>query len=199
MIDNAQKIRNLINKADYFEAVYEYYSGLGDSLFDVTLNSELLYLKLLADCPIIGRDILSFLSPSSITPLIKQNMQGYSECIDNVLTRRATANLPNPIDVLTKYALTIENVLSRLKEEHSRTYVYLSTSPNGGILSSGNKDVTVEFLRIGYRDPDTTKWYKFNQGRLFSYYPDVVQHCSLIEAPIMKKYFKLWTRYSRIS
>jgi len=123
-------------------------------------------------------------------------MREYCECIDIVLTKRTISCLPNPVDILAKYSLTIENMLTRVKEKLYQSSINLSTSIDAGISPPYNKEVTADFLDVGYRDFNTTKWYKCNQGRLFAYYSDVIQHCSLIEAPYRKQYLKLWTIYS---
>lgn len=65
-----------------------------------------------------------------------------------------------------------------------------------GKAATDDSPLTIDWLRVGYRDPDTTKWYKCSKGKIFPVYPDLIQHCDLIEARIMKRYFGLWTLYS---
>jgi hypothetical protein len=191
-----KNLRIQIEDRKYRAAVETYYEILGDRLYDTSLHRELIYLKHLADIPLEGRDLIRFRTESSRTDLIRSHTSEYCATINAVLNQWKLAGLKGPLDILSEHGLDLDTMLERLRKQHSTRYIYLAPEYQNEVRDGNDSPVTIDWLGAGYEDPDTTKWYKCSAGKIFSIYPDLIQHCELIEAPITKRHFGVWTRYS---
>jgi hypothetical protein len=182
-ITQYQKIRGLISKGKYEEAVQKYYDSLGDRFYD-ELHSELIYLKRLANIPLTGRDLLCFRSESSRNEFINSNLSEYCSCIDVVLEQYKQTGLKSPLDIIIENAPTMEELIEQRKQDwHFGVYLW------NGNFKRDNTPVTIDSFSAG----------ECPEGRLFDRHPDQIQHFQHlrgIEAPKDPEYAGLWTTYS---
>jgi hypothetical protein len=115
-IQQYARMRELVSKGRYEEAIELYYQTLGDDYYG-PLHCELIYLKRLAKEPLQGRDVLFFRSESSRTEFIDGHLEEYCSCIDLVLANRSALGLESPIDILTRYAPTTDELIRRTEHD----------------------------------------------------------------------------------
>ncbi|MFA4843964.1 MAG: hypothetical protein WC632_03320 [Candidatus Margulisiibacteriota bacterium] len=177
-----QEIIKLIHAGKYGKAVERYYAVLGDKYYD-DLNSELIYLKRLANIPLEGRDILCFRTTSTQDELIESNLDEYVGCLNKVLNQYKKASSTLPLDIIIKNAPTM-GILVRDKKEDWHKGVYLWD----GEFKRDHTPVS--------DDTFSSAWDHCLSGRLFNKYPDQISYCKIIEYPDDEKYAGLWTTYS---
>ena len=177
-----QEIRELISEHKYKEAVDRYYETLGDRLYG-ELHSELIYLKRLAGVPLIGRDLVYFRNESSRSELITSNLHEYCSCIEAVLAQSAEAHIESPLDILTQYCPTMDELIEQRKHDW-----HLGVRLWDGEFMRDHTPVTL--------DSFSTMWDSCPEGTLFARYPDPVWHCRVLEYTQDQKYCGLWTTYS---
>jgi len=179
-IEHYARIRESVSKGRYKEAIELYYGTLGDDYYGV-LHNELIYLKRIANEPLEARDLLFFRSASSRTEFIGANLNEYCSCIDSVLANRNALGLDSPIDMLTRYAPTMDELIRRTEHEwHMGVYLW------DGQFKRDATPVTLE----------TFSQDQCPKGRIFDKYPDQVRFCNLSEAPEDSRYAGLWITHS---
>jgi len=179
-IEPYANIRDSVSNARFAEAIQLYYQTLGHDYYG-PLHSELIYLKRIANAPLQGRDLLFFRSESSRTDFIAANLDEYSACIDSVLESRSALGLDSPIDILTRYAPTMDELIRRTEHEwHMGVYLW-----DGQF----KRDTTAVSSETFSQD-------ECPKGRIFDRYPDQVRFCNLSEAPEDPRYAGLWTTHS---
>ena len=175
-------IRQLIHTGKYREAVKEYYTFLGNKHYD-DLNSELIYLKRLANIPLEGRDILCFGSKSTQEELIESNMDEYVGYINKVLDQYKKSGSMLPMDIIIDNAPTMEKLIkNRRKDWHKGVYLW-----DGKFKRDHTPVDANSFSYMGSH---------CIEGRLFDKYPDQISYCRIIEYPNDNRYAGLWTTYS---
>ncbi|MBU4480557.1 hypothetical protein KKG48_03920 [Patescibacteria group bacterium] len=177
-----QEIRELVSQDKYEEAVQKYYDALGDKSYG-ELHNELIYLKRLANAPLIGKDLLYFRNGTSRNELINSNLSEYCSCIDVVIEQYLKAGLKLPLDIIIENAPTMEELIEQRKQDwHLGVYLW------DGEFKRDNTPVTINSFSVQYD--------KCPEGRLFDRYPDQIQHCRVIETPEDREYAGLWTTHS---
>lgn len=181
-IEIYKRIRELIKKEKYNDAVNAFYTSLGDRYYN-ELVRELIYLKRIAKIPIMGRDLLHFRTESSRRGLINSNLDEYVVCIDETLARIKEMGWQSPLDILLEYAPTMEQMVeSRKHEWHMGVYLW------DGEFKRDSTPVNLNTF--------STTFDFCPEGRLFDRYPDQIQHCRVIEYNQDPKYSGLWTTYT---
>lgn len=110
------KIKNLIEKKRYKEAVDIYYENLGDKPYGV-LTPELIYLKRLGKMNLSGRDLLYYKPESSWSWIITENLNDYIVSVDDVIKKYKRNKLQLPLDIILDNAQTIEDFKNKLDHE----------------------------------------------------------------------------------
>lgn len=181
-IDVYKKIQELVEERKYSVAVSAYYQYLGDK-YNGELTSELIYLKRLAKIPLSGRDLLYFRSQSSREGLIASHLSEYVACIDEILMHLKNVGRKSPLELLLEYAPTMEELVENLKQKwHKGVYLW------DGEFKRDFTPVTLDTFSATY---DTCP-----EGRLFTRYPDQVQHCRTIEYYQDPRHTGLWVTHS---
>lgn len=191
-----QTIKSQISQGLFADAVSTCYE-ITDGKYFGGMFRELIYLKFLGRIPLTGKDLVHFRTDSDRTDLINNHFDEYILCIDTALSQQAENGRPELLDILAEYVLTISQMVDRVNQRILRKGVFLSSRERSE--SSNTKIILFAPETFGsgsYRDDKTTKEYKILKGKLFDIYPSFVQHCSIIEAPIEKQHFGLWTEYS---
>lgn len=170
------KIRKLINKRNFTEAVKKYYASLGSKFYG-PLHKELVYLKRIGEIHLKGRDLLAFKTKSDQSDLIQSNICEYCDCLDEAIKKCMENGLELPLDILIKNTPTIEDL---------------------------DKEITLVELNVKGIDKTSTTlldWYYGGfvlEGRLFDRYLDLVKLCIIEEEKEynMTRYAGLWTNFS---
>ena len=176
-------IRELVAAGEYVQAVNEYYASLGSRSYG-ELHGELIYLKRLANMPLVGRDLLFFRPESSRSPLVKEHLVEYVACVDSVLEQRSEAGLESPLDLILANAPTMDELIQKKKDLWYKGAHIRGTeheTPN----TPENSPVTLRSFNV-IDD-------KCPEGRIFDKYPDQVQHCNLVELARPSVYAAPWT------
>lgn len=149
------KIRKLISLGKHEKAVQEYYGTLDNQPYG-ELNSELLYLKRIGGIQIAGRDLLAFLTESSRSDLIKENIWEYCSCIDTAIQTLRSIGRKTPIDILIETVPTLDELLEREQHKYKNLMIW-----KDGQLQTDVAKVT----------PDWLGEMCCPKGRLFDRYP----------------------------
>jgi hypothetical protein len=181
-ISKYRQIRHLIKEGNFEAAIQNYYTTLGGKYYG-ELTSELIYLKRIANIPLLGRDLLYFKNQSSKSDLVNANIAKYVACIDSVLVEYKKDGRNLPLDIIIEYAPTMEQLIEKTRAEiHS--YVDLC---DGG-FKRDLSPITADFFGPTY--------CFCNKGRFLNKYPDQVQHCRVEESVEDSSYAGFWTTYS---
>lgn len=190
-----QRIKSQISKGMFEDAIFTYYEITEGKDFGGMFR-ELMYLKFLAHIPFTGQDLVHFRSGSKKIDLINNHLQEYISFIDEVIGKQVENNWTSLLNILTEYSLTIKQMVDRVNQRILQKSVYLTSSHNAEISNRSMEPITEDGFSGGYTDNLTTKEYKIIRGKLFDKFSNLVQHCSVIEAPLEKKHLGLWTQYS---
>ena len=181
-VDIYKQIREFIVTGEYSDAVSIYYQSIGNNHNNELLR-EIIYLKRLANIALSGRDLLYFRNQSSREGIIELNLDEYVNCIDEMLSYLKETGRELPLDILRKYAPTMEEVINGRKHEwHMGVYLW------SGEFKRDSTPVTL--------DTFSAKYDNCPEGRLFDRYPDQVRFCRIVEYPFNPRYTGLWVTYS---
>lgn len=182
------KIRRLISRGKFQEAVDKYYESLGNEPFD-DLNEELLYLKRLGGIPLKGRDVLACRPNSTWSDFIKEHVWEYCACMEKVMEELAVKGQPTSTEILSRRMPTIEQMINLFqKKENCRV-----SWEDGNLKKKKGEKITIEYL--GH--------ITFPYGKLFDRYPNMGIWLSMKEeGKDVVQYPLLWvtldsTRYEK--
>jgi len=173
-------VRAAVETGNLEAAIAEYYSMLGDQPYG-ELTPELLYMKRLSNTELSGRDLLYFLPPSSMSPLVAEHVREYAACLDAaILDRQGTSRL---VAILQRESPTMAALVEETQAEITSS-VWLD---DGIFTRDTTTRVDGDFFGVTYGH--------VLAGRIFDHYPDQVTLCNRFDKTEDPKYLQFWVTY----